>query len=87
MSTASLPEAPTARGKRSRERILRVATELFARHGYTGVSMRQLGEAAGLDNSSLYRHFPDKRSLAAAALDSAVGELLERVRPLAEVEY
>lgn len=86
MRTASLPEAPTARGKRSRERIVRVATELFARHGYAGVTMRQLGEAADLDNSSLYRHFPDKRSLAAAALDSAVGELLERVRPLAEAE-
>ena len=86
MGIASLPDAPTARGKRSRERIVRVATELFARHGYAAVTMRQLGEAASLDNSSLYRHFPDKRSLAAAALDAAVGELLERVKPLAEPE-
>lgn len=84
MGIASLPDAPTARGKRTRARILGVATELFARHGYAAVTMRQLGEAAGLDNSSLYRHFPDKRSLAAAALDSAADELLERVRPLAD---
>jgi AcrR family transcriptional regulator len=78
--------AATERGRRTRERILRAAVELFAEHGYGGVTMRMLGDAAGLDNSSLYRHFPDKRSLAAAALDSAAAELLDLVQPLRETE-
>jgi len=81
-ATASTPA--TARGRRTRERILEAAVALFAEYGYEGVTMRMLGEAAGLDNSSLYRHFPDKRSLAAAALDAAAVELLDPVAPLRE---
>jgi len=85
--TEVIATAPaTTRGRRSRERILDAAVALFAEHGYEGVTMRMLGEAAGLDNSSLYRHFPDKRSLAAAALDSAAAELLDLTAPLREDE-
>jgi len=78
--------APTSRGRRTRERILEAAVALFAEHGYEGVTMRRLGEAAGLDNSSLYRHFPDKRSLAATALDSAAAGLLDLMGPLRDEE-
>jgi AcrR family transcriptional regulator len=46
-----------------REQILGVAAQLFARHGYHGVSMADLGAAVGISGPALYRHFPGKDAL------------------------
>lgn len=62
-----------------RVRILLTAIDLFATHGFEGMTMRRLGDAVGLDNSSLYRHFRDKAALANAVLDHIAGELFARV--------
>ncbi len=64
------------RGLDSRERVLAAARARFAAHGFAAVTMREIGEAAGLDNSSLYRHFRSKTELANAVLDRAAGEIL-----------
>lgn len=69
-----------ARGQRSRQSILRAATRLFGLYGYDSVTMRQIGEAAGLDNSSIYRHFPNKEALARAVIQ----DVLQEMAPLAE---
>jgi AcrR family transcriptional regulator len=61
--------------------VLDAAIELFAAHGFAAVTMRALGEAAGLDNSSLYRHFPSKTDLANAVLDRVTADLLEVLAP------
>ena len=71
----------TQRGRDSRLRVLDTAIELFAAHGFAAVTMRALGDAAGLDNSSLYRHFPSKTELANAVLDRVTAELLEVLAP------
>jgi AcrR family transcriptional regulator len=76
------PRQPGDRGRRSRERILARAIELFAVHGFDAMTMRLLGEAAGLDNSSLYRHFPSKAALVDAVLDRAAGDVFAAVAPL-----
>ncbi len=47
----------------TKEQILKQAKLLFAQHGYTGVSMRDLAKAAGLGVSGIYHHFPDKKTL------------------------
>jgi AcrR family transcriptional regulator len=65
---ASAPRSPP------RARILEAAIELFALHGFEAVTMRQLGDAVGLDNSSLYRHFASKSALAHAALDQVIAD-------------
>src|ERR1700750_1387804 len=65
----------------ARDRILTRAIELFATHGFDTMTMRRLGEAVGLDNSSLYRHFPSKAALAAAVLDHVAGEIFARTAP------
>ncbi|HEY0435175.1 MAG TPA: TetR/AcrR family transcriptional regulator [Phenylobacterium sp.] len=62
-----------------RERILQHAIELFATLGFEATTMRRLGEAVGLDNSSLYRHFRSKAALADAVLDHVAAELVARV--------
>lgn len=41
--------------------------------------MRTLGDAVGLDNSSLYRHFVSKAELANAVLDRVAGDLLAEI--------
>jgi AcrR family transcriptional regulator len=43
--------------------IVRVATALFAEHGYRGVGMRSIADAVGIRTSSLYHHFPAKEEL------------------------
>ena len=43
--------------------------------------MRMLGDAVGLDNSSLYRHFASKALLADAVLDHVAGEFLAAIAP------
>lgn len=57
------PPAPTRR-----EQILQVAARLFARHGFHGVSIAELGAAVGVSGPALYRHFPGKEALLAEML-------------------
>ena len=46
-----------------RTELCRVATERFARHGYEGVTMRQLAEALGCSPKTPYRYFKDKADI------------------------
>jgi AcrR family transcriptional regulator len=66
-------------GTSTRDGILESATELFATHGFDKMTMRLLGDAVGLDNSSLYRHFRSKAALAEAVLDHAAAEVFSRI--------
>ena len=62
-----------------RDRIVERAVDLFAVHGFEATTMRMLGEAVGLDNSSLYRHFASKSELANAVLDRVAGDFLAAI--------
>jgi AcrR family transcriptional regulator len=64
-----------------RDRILTAAIELFAKHGFEAMTMRRLGDAVGLDNSSLYRHFRNKAALADAVVERVTGEIFARIAP------
>jgi AcrR family transcriptional regulator len=48
-----------------RAELCRVATERFAKHGYEGVTMRQLAEALGCSPKTPYRYFKDKADILA----------------------
>ena len=50
-----------------RAELCKVATERFARHGYEGVTMRQLAEALGCSPKTPYRYFKDKADILAGA--------------------
>lgn len=68
-------------GRRSRrDEILDIAVDLFARRGYHGVSMDEIGKAAGVTGPALYHHFSGKESMVAAALIPVSEELLARGR-------
>jgi AcrR family transcriptional regulator len=60
------PPAPR-RGSR-RDEILQIAVGLFASRGYHGVSMDDIGSAAGVTGPALYHHFAGKEAMLVAAL-------------------
>ncbi len=73
--------------KPGKERILDAAERLFARHGFYGVSVRDITEAAGVDVALVSYHFGGKRELFTAvfqrraeALNPERFALLEEVR-------
>ena len=53
----------TAAARHSRETVVRAAGKLFARRGYHGTSMQDLGEELGLLKSSIYSHVSSKEDL------------------------
>ena len=55
-------------GEDRRAEILQTASELFARNGFHGVSMDELGAAAGVSGPALYRYFAGKEAILSAML-------------------
>jgi AcrR family transcriptional regulator len=51
-----------------RDEILQIAVALFAERGYHGVSMDDIGAAAGVTGPALYHHFAGKEAMLVAAL-------------------
>ncbi len=52
-----------AAAKVTRERLLDTAEEMFARHGYEGVSIRDLTDKAGCNLAAIHYYFGDKQTL------------------------
>jgi AcrR family transcriptional regulator len=72
------PTEPTARSLQKadrRQRLLRAAARLFAERGFHGVSIEDLGGAAGISGPAVYRHFPNKE----AVLEALLVEVSERL--------
>jgi AcrR family transcriptional regulator len=64
------PDVTTGKPTR-REQILAAAAELFARRGFHGVSIDDIGAAVGISGPALYRHFRSK--------DAMLGEMLTSI--------
>ncbi|SCE71110.1 transcriptional regulator, TetR family [Micromonospora haikouensis] len=60
--------AGTGKRRSRRDEILEIAVGLFAARGYHGVSMDDIGAAAGVTGPALYHHFAGKEAMLAAAL-------------------
>lgn len=67
----------------TRQRILFVAADLFAQQGFHGTTTRQIADAVGIRQPSLFHHFASKAAIAAAILDWDLGRALPRVREIA----
>ncbi|MCG8916078.1 TetR/AcrR family transcriptional regulator [Actinokineospora sp. PR83] len=83
------PAADPAGAKPSRrEQILAAAAELFARHGFHGVGIDDIGSAVGISGPALYRHFRSKDAMLGEMLTSISEVLLTggqaRVSPVAD---
>jgi AcrR family transcriptional regulator len=76
----------------TKQRILGIARELFARQGYTGTSIADIARELGTSTAALYYHFPSKadilRGLIAeplAAYTRLLGSVQERQPPAGEL--
>jgi AcrR family transcriptional regulator len=85
---ATLPPAVPADGRNAgtgavrglavtskRELLINEAVKIFDRHGYHDSSIEEIGAAAGINASSVYRHFPSKADLLAAVFYRASDRL------------
>lgn len=59
-----------------RDRILLAAAELVSHRGYHQVGMSEIGAAAGIGASGIYRHFENKASVLVALFDRVIDSLL-----------
>jgi len=63
-------------GKNDAEaRILASAAGMFANFGYNGVSTRDIAASAGVNEVTIYRHYPRKRDLYVAVLDAELQQV------------
>lgn len=59
----------SAEGASTATRILDAAESLFAQRGFAGVSVREIAGQVGLNQASIYNHFPSKQALYEAVLE------------------
>lgn len=67
-----------------REELLQIAAELFAARGFTGVTVGDIGAAAGVSGPALYHHFDSKEAVLGEMLVDISHHLLEAGRSLRE---
>ena len=66
----------------TRQRILDVASELFATQGYDATSLREIADRMGFTKAALYYHFQSKDDILKALIEPAfelMSELIERL--------
>jgi AcrR family transcriptional regulator len=61
----------------TKERILSAALDLFADHGFHGVSIRSITARVGIKESSLYNHYKHKEDIAGHIYESFINRFLE----------
>lgn len=78
MPSAALEIGPprSARGRRTREALLRAAREVFDERGFLDARTTDIADAAGVAHGSFYTYFRDKEDALAAVLAEAQQELL-----------
>jgi AcrR family transcriptional regulator len=76
MSTRS--EAAT----QTRERLLDEALTLFSQRGYAATGIRDILQAAGVTQPTLYHHFSDKASLLQTLIERHYGESQQRLEEI-----
>jgi AcrR family transcriptional regulator len=74
-STSTLPRPATARGQRTRRRLVDAAELVFGEKGYEAASIADITRAAGVALGTFYVYFVDKKALLVEVIDS-LGERL-----------
>ncbi len=66
------------------DRILQAAIEAAAVHGVTRLSVLDVAKRAGLSRPTLYKHFPSKELLVAAAVQREASAMADAVRAVVD---
>jgi len=59
----------------TKDQIISVASALFTKYAYTGVSMSQIAKALGITKAALYYHYPSKLAIYRQVLDITYQDL------------
>jgi AcrR family transcriptional regulator len=76
--TTALPA--TARGRRTRDALLRAAREVFEAKGFPATRMTDLAEAAGVSHGTVYLYFDSKEAVLREVVTALVGEVYVALR-------
>jgi AcrR family transcriptional regulator len=68
--------SPPPSEAQTRTRILNAAQRLFASQGFEGTTTRDLAQAAGVAEGTLFRHFPNKKAILVEVATSGWVEIL-----------
>lgn len=68
----------------TRDRVLRAAAKVFARHGFDGASVGQVANEAGFTKGAVYSNFESKEELFASLLELRCRETLEETARLVQ---
>src|SRR5437588_6589785 len=63
----------------TRQLLVAVARDLFAERGYSGTSVEEIIQRAGVARGALYHHFPGKDALFRAVYDDVQADIASRV--------
>lgn len=72
-------------GGKIKGRILAAAADSFSRSGFSGASTREIASSAGVNEVTIYRHYPRKRDLYLAVLAQELSRVHLRGDQLQEV--
>jgi AcrR family transcriptional regulator len=70
-----VPNTRSVRDPARKARILDAAAVLIAQHGFLGVNLADIGTAAGIVGSGIYRHFDNKAAILVGLFDRVVDRL------------
>jgi AcrR family transcriptional regulator len=65
------------------QRLVTIATRLFAAHGYEATSVQQIVEAAGVTKGALYHHFTSKDDLLYEVYHRVLADQMRRLEEIA----
>src|SRR5262249_5900395 len=68
----------TAKGRATRERIVRAAAQLMAEHGVAHTTIKDVQAAAGVSASQMYHYFSEKSELVSAVVEDQSYQTLGR---------
>ena len=73
------PPSKRLSGEERRAQLLRVASQLFARQGFSSTTMDEVAEQAGVTKPLLYQHFDSKKALYIELVDEIAHRVLKAV--------
>lgn len=65
--------------RKSKQRILKEASKLFSKFGFSGVSMGNIAKKLGITKAALYYHFESKKELYLKVLEDSFERLIKNI--------
>jgi AcrR family transcriptional regulator len=70
-----------------KEKVLKAATELFARQGFNKTATSEIAQRAGVAQGTVFHHFKSKENLLVSICDELIGEYIEGMKNAADAVH